>query len=206
MISRFSLTRLTQKIQEFSPSLGGVFTYSDLFNLIGSESKLKNNRTILRLLQEEVIFKVQRGFYITPNVDLWVLACQLKKTACISMDSVLARNALIGTLPTRSVSTIYPGMGRKTVETPFGNLRYFSIKKELIFGTSRLKNGIIVADSEKAYLDLLYYYVKGARFVIDPLKDISLSKLDLKKIKKYLKAYKNPKFVKFVEGQIREIA
>src|SRR5215831_1168898 len=104
------------------------------------------------------------------------------------MDSVLAKNGLVGTIPRYSVSLVYPGR-KTTIETPFGSsVRYFSIRPDLIFGISTLKNGVKVADSEKAYLDLLYYYTKAARFVIDPLKDVSLWKLDLKKIKKYLKA------------------
>src|SRR4030095_14611221 len=104
----------------------------------------------------------------------------------------------------RSVSVVYGGTGRKTLETAFGSLRYFSIKKDLMFGTTFLKNGVVAADSEKAYLDLLYFYMKGARFVIDPLQDVALWKLNRKKLRKYLKAYKNPKFVKFVEGLVRE--
>jgi hypothetical protein len=57
-----------------------------------------------------------------------------------------------------------------------------------------------MADTEKAFIDLLYFYVKGARFLIDPLKDVNIEKLDRKKLLAYLKKYKNPKFVKFVKG------
>ena len=204
MKRQISLTLLLERIQKFGSELGGVFTYSDLCILIGSGSDLKNKRTIARLLKEKVLFKVQRGFYVTAQVDLWVLASQIKKDSYISMDSALARNGLIGTIPAYRVSSVYPGAGRKAIETPFGSLRYFSIKKDLIFGTTRMKTGVRVADSEKAYLDTLYFYTKGVRFVMDPLRDVNRKKLDLKKLKKYLKAYKNPKFVKFVEGLIDE--
>lgn len=205
-MKRIDFVSLLQKLQQFGPSLAGVFTYSDLMNLMGAPSELQGKRTLRRLVREGALFKVQRGFYVTADADPWVLACQLKKGACISMDSVLARNGLIGTIPARTVSAVYPGQGRKAIETPLGSIRYYSIKKELLFGSTRLKNGVVAADSEKAYLDMLYYYVKGARFVVDPLADVSLWRLDLKKLRKYLKAYRNPKFVKFVEGQIREVS
>jgi len=206
MKNRLSINTIIERINAFGPDMGGVLSFADLWNLLGLKSSDRVAKVVDRLMREKVLFKIQRNVYATKNPDLWILASRLKKGSYISMDSVLAKNALIGTIPTYTVSSVYAGAGRKTVETPFGSLRYFSIKKDLIFGISRLKNGVEVADSEKAYLDLLYFYMKGARYVIDPQRDVSLWKLDLKKLKKYLKAYKNPKFVSFVEGLIREIA
>jgi hypothetical protein len=97
-----------------------------------------------------------------------------------------------------------PALRSQTLETPFGILRFFSIKKDLVFGTKRLANGVNVADSEKAYLDLLYYYAKGARFVFDPLQEVAIDKFDRKKLNAYLKKYSNPKFVQFVKGTLHE--
>ncbi len=194
---------LAEKISRFSADMGGVFTFADLWNLIGLNSADRTVKIVNRLIREGVLFKVQRGICVTKDADLWVLACRLKQNVCISMDSVLSKNGLIGTIPERSVSLTYPG-NTQTLKTPVGRIRFFKIKKELIFGTLRGPNGIIVADNEKAYLDLLYYYNKGGQFVADPLKDVSLWKLDLKKVKRYLRSYKNPKFRKFVEGLIHE--
>ncbi|HCU24771.1 MAG TPA: hypothetical protein DF383_07120 [Deltaproteobacteria bacterium] len=196
---------LLNRIQKLGPELGGVFSYGDLCNLIGSGSELQNKRTIKRLIQEGILFKIQRGFYTTADPDLWQLGCRLQKNAYVSMDSVLAKNLLIGTMPRRSVSLVYSGIGRKILETPVGTLSFFSIKKELIFGLARQKNGVAVADSEKAYLDLLYFYAKGARFVIHPLQEVDLSKLDRRKLEKYLKKYRNPRFVAFVKGCIHDV-
>ena len=196
-----SFTKIVQKIQRMTPDMGGVFNFSDLWNIIGLGSSDRTAKVITRLIHEEILFKVRRDIYATKDPNLWLLASRFKKNACISMDSVLAKNGLIGTLPTRSVSLIYPG-NPQTRETSFGRLRYFKIKKDLLFGTQKILAGITVADNEKAYIDLLYYHLKGARFAINPVKDVDIWKLDRKKIKKYLRAYKNPKFVKFVEGLI----
>jgi hypothetical protein len=57
-----------------------------------------------------------------------------------------------------------------------------------------------MADPEKAFIDLLYFYVKGARYLIDPMSDVIVDKLNKKRLFAYLKRYKNPKFVKFVKG------
>jgi hypothetical protein len=195
---------LIDRIQKIGPTLGGVFSYADLFNLIGAGSVQRNQRTIKRLIREGVLFKIRRGLYSTKNPDLWVLGCHIRENAYVSMDSVLSKNLLIGTVPKGSVSLVYTGLKRRRMETPFGLLRFFSIKKDLVFGTTRLPNGVAAADNEKAYLDILYYYSKGARFVIDPLKEINVRKLNRKKVAQYLKKYRNPRFVAFVEGRLRE--
>jgi hypothetical protein len=194
---------LWKRIETLGASLGGVFSFADLCNLIGSGSSQQNKRIIKRLIRDSVLFKVQRGFYATKEVDLWQLGVRLRKDAYVSIDSVLAKNLLIGTTPRNSVSFVYSGVGRKILETPVGTLRFFSIRKDLIFGTNRLNNGVNVADSEKAYLDLLYFYVKGARFAIDPLNEVDMAKLNLAKLRKYLKKYRNPRFRTFVEGRLK---
>ncbi len=198
-----TFTETVKKIQKIAPDLRGVFTFSDLWILTGSKSSDRTAKAASRLVRNKVLFKIRRNIYATEDADLWVLASSLKKSAYVSMDSVLARNGLIGTVPAYSVSLAYPGPPQ-AIKTPLGLLRFFKIKRDLIFGTQRTEFGATIADSEKAYLDLLYYYAKGARFVIDPLTDVDLWKLDLKKLRKYLRSYNNPKFVAFVEGLIRE--
>lgn len=197
------LVEIAKRIRKMAPDLGGVFTFADLWNLIGLHSSDRTAKFIRRLVREKVLFKIRRNIYATENPDLWALASRLKPNACVSLDSVLAANGLIGTIPKWSVSLVYPGPP-ESIKTPFGLIRFFKIKKDLLFGFKKVKFGIAVADSEKAYLDLLYYYTKGAHFIVDPLADIDLWKLDQKKLLKYLRAYKNPKFVTFVKGVTHE--
>jgi hypothetical protein len=42
------------------------------------------------------------------------------------------------------------------------------------------------------------------RFVFDPRVEVDVKKLDIKKIEKYLKHYRNPKFIQFVKGFLYE--
>ncbi|HEX5033094.1 MAG TPA: type IV toxin-antitoxin system AbiEi family antitoxin domain-containing protein, partial [bacterium] len=192
-----------ERVARLGPLQGGVFSYADLFNLLSAGSELQNKRAIRRLVREKVLRKVQRGFYTAGPVDLWVLATRLKPGAYVSMDSVLAKNGLVGTVPERSVSAVRPGSTGASVQTPEGSLRYFGVRKDLAFGFAPRADGVLVADSEKAFIDLLYYYQKGARFVFDPRSEIKVRKLDPRRLKKYLQSYRNPKFLKFVEGVLR---
>lgn len=201
-----SFPKLLERLQTLGPSLGGVFSFGDLCNLIGAGSEVKNAKVIKRLVREGLVQRVWRGFYSVKDPDLWVLGSRIKKDAYVSMDSVMAKNGLVGTLPERSVSLVYTGR-KAVIETPRGfSLRFFSIQPDLFFGFSAMENGVKVADSEKAYLDLMYFYTKGTRYVFDPLNEVDLKKLNRKKLIGYLKRYKNPKFVKFVRGLMDEVA
>lgn len=176
-----------------------MFSFADLWNIIGLHSSDRTAKVVKRIVREKILIKIRRDCYATPKANLWTLASRLKENSAISMDSVLAKNALIGTVPSQSVSCITTGRA-ETLDTPLGRLRYFKIKKDLFFGVQKLPSGVAIADSEKAYLDLLSYYNRGATFVIDPLTDVDLWKLDKAKLNRYLKYYKNPKFRKFVKG------
>lgn len=198
-----NLIKIATDINRLSPEMGGVFSSSDLSNLIGGGSNLLNSRVKQRLVRNEIVTRVQRGIYVTKKCDFWVLASRLSPNSYISLDSVLSKNGLIGSIPKRFVSAVHPARNRK-VTFSGGTVQFHSIREDLIFGTEKLANGVAVADSEKAFIDLLYYYSKGTRFVVDPLSEVDVTKLTPRKIQNYLKKYRNPKFIKFVKGIINE--
>lgn len=202
MNKSISIPQLIEKIKSQGPDFGGVFTFAQLCHLIGYANEDRNAKVILRLTKVKVLEKVKRGFYILPSPDLWVLASRLNTKAYISMDSVLARAGLIGPVPEKRVLAIHPGQRKQSFETSYGSVVIFSMAPHLYFGFKKNRQGILIADPEKAYLDLLYFHLKGKRFVIDPYQDVQVWKLKPKKIKAYLKAYKNPKFIQFVRDQL----
>ena len=194
---------LISKIDRLSKDMGGVFSQADLANLVGLRSKLATARMLSRLVQSGVLLRAQRGFYTTQKFNLWQLAARIAPKSYLSMDSVLARNGLIGSVPEFSLSAVTVGRGR-TIKTDQWRIRFCSIAENLFFGFQTNATGIRVADSEKAFLDLLYFYVKGVRFVIDPVQEVTVQKLNRRKIVQYLQKYKNPKFIKFVKGVLDE--
>lgn len=194
---------ILERIASFSKVMGGVYLQSDLTNLICLRSRLATARLLNRLVNAGVVLRVQRGIYRTKEFDLWQLAGRIVPKSYVSMDSVLARNGLIGSVPEFSLSAVHTGRGR-TIKTGPWRIRFHSISKDLFFGFQSNTKGVRVADSEKAFLDMLYFYTKGVRFVIDPLQEIDISKLNRQKIFQYLTQYKNPKFVKFVKGVLDE--
>jgi len=199
MKNRQKIGELLTKIRRLETEMGGVFTFSDLSHVLELSTSSRAASGIGRLLREGLLIKVRRNLYCTANPNLWLLASQMKKQAYVSMDCVLAQNGLIGTRPERLVRLVYPGPPQ-TIETPFGRIQFFMASKARLFGFEPTTFGIRVADNEKAFIDMLYYRMKGARFVIDPRSDVRTDLLNRAKIKKYLRAYHNARFKKFVEG------
>jgi predicted transcriptional regulator of viral defense system len=193
------LAKAVEKVMELAPQMGGVFSYADLASIVAGGSDLYNQRMIKRLVGAEIISRVQKGFYIAKNCDLSLLAVRINERSYISMDSALAMESIIGTVPKRALSVVHTGRKRKII-TPAGTINYYSIAPQFYFGFSKRPNCTNVADPEKAYIDLLYFYVKGARFIIDPFSDVHTEDLNRRKLYEYLKRYNNPKFVKFVKG------
>ena len=196
-------TQASQLVAQFTDNQRGIFRISDLSNLFRAPSRLTLMRTITTLCKMGILTRIQRGFYVAAQFNTWMLAQTLAPKSYASMDSVLAKNGLIGTVPERSLSIVDTRRGR-TITTPQGIIRSFAIQPDLRFGYQFDKNGVAIADSEKAFLDLLYFYTKGQRFVIDPRNEVDISKLNRKKLNDYLKHYKNPKFIQFVKGLLNE--
>lgn len=196
----YTLLEIANKINSISPDMGGVFSYADLSSIIASGSVLQNSRMIARLTKEGVLTKIQRGVYVTVGYDMWFLASRIDPKSYISMDTVLAKEAIIATVPKGQVSAVRINKRCRRIATPEGDIVFHSLNRKLDFGITTQASGVNVATPERAYLDLLYFHQKGSRFVIDPYAEVNLSKLNTRLILKHLSWYKNPKFITFVKG------
>ncbi|MDO8526831.1 MAG: hypothetical protein Q7T03_03980 [Deltaproteobacteria bacterium] len=183
-------------INRFKAGMGGVFGYSDLSNIMGTYSTVTNSRAIQKLVKAKILTRIQRGFYVTRPFDLFTLSQRLAPDSYISMDSALAQRGFIGTIPKERLSVVWMKPRAKKIKTPNGDIIYCSLSADLFFGFE-MQGAIAMATPEKAFIDMLYFYTKGRRFVIDPLTEVDVSRLNKKSVNAYLKKYKNPKFVKF---------
>lgn len=193
------LAKAVERIMGFAREMGGVFSAADLAGIVAGGSNLYNQRMIGRLVRAGIVSRVLKGLYVTKNCDLWILSARINEKSYVSMDSALASHGVTGSVPERSLSVVYSGR-KRTITTTSGSIHFYSVSPEFFFGFSKLPSGVNISDPEKAFIDLLYFYVKGARVIIDPLKDVNIEKLNKNKLFSYLKRYKNPKFVKFVKG------
>lgn len=176
----------------------GVFSLSDLKNLFSPYDAVLFYRHLGRLERKGVLRRFTRSFYVTPEFSLAVLSQRLCEKSYISFGNVLADALLIGTIPQHTVSAVKIGKNRR-YESDLGRVLHFGMAPRLFFGF-KIMAGVATADPEKAFLDTLYFHLRGHGFGFNIYHDIDLSRLDRKKVLAYLKAYRNPKFVRFVKG------
>ena len=195
-----TILEIAQKLQELSPLQRGVFSAADLKNLIDPINKASLYRTLKQMQEAGVIRVFCRGFYVTKDFDIQVLSQRICADSYISFGTVLAKNLLIGSVPKYRLLAVKLGQNRVYQNSDF-RIEQLRIKPELFTGYENI-NGVNIATLEKAFLDTLYYYQKGMKFSFDIYSDVDYDGLNRKKLKKYLKLYKNKKFIAFVNGVI----
>ncbi len=181
-------------IQNISTDLNGVFTISDLQVILNTPNTATLHNRIKRLIKFNIITRFSRGLYVAKEYSRDLLSSKLEPDSYISLGTVLAKNGLVGTAPNQ-VSGVRVGRNREYKSEELV-IKHYGISADLYFGFY-VENGIKYADSEKAFLDTLYYHLRGHRYPFDPESDVDLDMLDHKRLEEYLLKYKNPKFVTF---------
>ena len=105
--------------------------------------------------------------------------------------------AIIGSIPARRIQAVKKGRPR-IYKCELGTIEHLSIAPHLYFGFDYI-NGKYIADKEKAFLDVYYYYYKGKTFSFDPATDINQEDIDMTVVTSYLKKY-DKKFVSFFKN------
>jgi hypothetical protein len=196
-----NIIKLYQLIQKTAPQMGGVFSINDLRNLFNQTNNVLLHREIRNLEKEQILRRFRQGFYITTQYNPELLACRVYPEAYISCATVLAKHLVIGSISSRTVYAVKTGRN-KQFETPEMRLVYFGIKPKLMFDIS-VEQGIRYASAEKAFIDTLYFYQKGARFSFDIFSDMNLTLINGEMVEKFLTYYENQRFISFVKGMIR---
>jgi predicted transcriptional regulator of viral defense system len=190
-----------RNLEKFSKELSGVFTTADLANIAGSANKIEANRFIKKLIKEGYIKQYIRGIYVVDKFSPEVLCSKIYPDSYISFGNVLATNLIIGSIPAKSIKAVRVGRNRKFSALSL-RISYLAINSGLNFGFNVQENGVRVATPEKAFLDVLYFYLRGEKYSFNIFQDLNTERLNINLIKKYLKEYKNKKFVKFVNNYL----
>jgi predicted transcriptional regulator of viral defense system len=195
------LIKTIKFLQGFAPSLGGVFSLSDIKTVFRNKSAEQTSKILTMLDEGGILKRFMRGFYYMPdNFDVCVLSQKICPKSVISFEKALSDNALIDPIPVFEVSAIKSGPTRVYKDEAY-TIRHYSISTDLIFGFE-YRNAIAFADSEKALIDLLYFYQKGRKPLVNLKSGIEYGRINQKKIITYLDRYRNPRFVSFVKNCI----
>lgn len=179
----------------------GVFSKGDLQSALRERHPAAFVRRVGALLENGVLQRFCRGWYVTEGFDLATLSQRIAPESVISFTTVLARHLIVGPSPERTVVAVKTGRPRKYTDGEYV-IEHVSIAERLLFGFEFV-DGVRLADPEKAFLDTLYFHLRGRRFPFDVYSDIAVDRLDGDRVRRYLSRYRNPKFVSFARGILK---
>ena len=189
-----------QKLLEFAPKIGGVFSLSELSSLFDISSQQMLWIKIKQFEEAGLLKRYSRGIYITQNFDPMILSAKVRTDSYISFGSALAYYKLIGTESPFLISCIVTSKASEYKGEV--NLSYAKISKNLFFGPAILNNGVRMENGEKAVLDTRYFYQHKKIFYFNIFQDINFSALSKETMDSYLERYANPKFKAFVRNTV----
>lgn len=185
-------------VQKYAAKMHGVFSVGDLRNLIGEDNKVMLHRRIGVLTEGEILVRFSRGIYVASGYSPEVLSARIIESSYISLGSVLAKELMIGSVPARTVYAVRVGKSR-VFQGPGLTVEYVGLTESLYFGYVA-SDAVRYATAEKALLDTLYFHLRGRRFSFDIYQDIDISAVSRILVEKWLRKYRNPRFVSFVKG------
>lgn len=188
---------ITKRIHQWGKDLDGVFALSDLQILLGDRSEAALFKRINALVEAGLLGKVKRGLYATPDASLAMISYRIDPSAYVSTGTVLARAAVIGSVPAHRVQAVKIGRPRK-YQCAQGVIEHLSISPKLYFGFLP-EDGCLIATPEKAFLDVCYYAYLGRRFSFDPATDVNREDLNEERLFDYLARY-DKRFVRYVRA------
>ncbi len=174
------------------------YTISDLEKILG-QKRPSLYVTLNRLVTYGVLTRLRRGVYqvALQSPDLARIANQLVYPSYLSFESALSRYGILSQIP--YVLTFATPLRSRRLTLGDAEVEFRQMKQALFFGY-QLKNGLYIAEPEKALLDQLYMMSRGLSDL--PLDELDLSPLDPAKLRTYAKRF--PKSVQTLLKSIED--
>lgn len=147
-----------------------------------------------RLVRRGEIERIFRGFYSSDGalVNWEKMACEIYQPAYVSFESALSFYNILSQKPMQI--TLATTNRSKKINLAGRVVVYRRLKPNLFWGYQR-KDGFLLADPEKAFLDLAYLASRG--YAKLDLEEMNLDFLNQKKLKRYLKKIGKMKILDF---------
>jgi hypothetical protein len=202
----YNMIKIDRELERISPEMGGVFSRTELKLLLGipDDSSSKLDRLLEQLVNNKILSRFCRGFYVRENFNIGILSQKIDPDSYISFTNVLGRVCVVGQIAGNSITAVSAKPRPRAFTSCLGSIKYVTIDQKLMdFGIKREGN-LWIAEEERAFLDVLYFYNKGMKFNFNIYSDINIGQMNIEKILIYLNRYKNPNFVEFVRSVINE--
>lgn len=169
-----------------------IFSFHDIV-LLSGEKEPTVSVQLSRLVKSAIVERPIRGWYVNPFAppSAEEFAMVIRRPSYLSLEYALSRHGVLSqnVFTITSITTKQP----YTYQTRDQIFEYHQIKSSLFWGYT-MEGAVIVAEPEKALLDLIYIrFVRGKdmkRSSLDSmLDDMYLDELDRRKILRYAKGF-----------------
>ena len=189
----YSSTDIIKAFKEKNISLFSLLDFGRLFN-IGNQNTLY--KKIQRLEKKGIVKKLIKGKYlfILNRVNDFSIGNFLFRPSYVSLESALSFYGIITGFPYKITSLTT----KKSREFMIGQKEYTysHIDQDLFWGYEK-KEDFLLAEKEKALLDLLYFQTKGLRSL--DWDELDLKEIDKKKLIYYGKKFNSSKMLKILQ-------
>ena len=120
-------------VMRWSGEMNHVFTLPDLRVALAENSEPTLYRILAEMADKGTLVKVKRGLYATPEASLATISTRIDPDAYLSTGTVLAKKAIIGSIPARRIQAVKVGRPR-TYRCRLGTIEHLSISPHLHFG------------------------------------------------------------------------
>lgn len=183
----YNMSLITKKVYDSPIQLFSLTTLQNLLEITKDSSFYK---VIKRLMESEVLIKIERNKYILKNYlgSDFTLANFIYEPSYISFESALSHHGILSQFPYEVTSAT----SKQTRSKEFNGKQYgfYHFKRELFWGYTKESNALI-AEKEKALLDQLYLSSKGLKKF--HWEEYDLSRINKTKLQSYLLKYPQTK-------------
>lgn len=177
----------------------GIFTIDDFGHLLGINNQNSLYKKIQRLEKKKIIKKLIKGKYkfIYNKTDDFKIANFIYQPSYISLESALSLYGIISGFSYKITSITVKKSRTFTINEK--DYLYSHINQELFWGYEK-KEDFLIAEKEKALVDLIYFFIKGLRGF--DREDLDTSEINKRKLLLYAKKFNNKKILSIVKKEI----
>jgi predicted transcriptional regulator of viral defense system len=188
------MSTLTKKMKSIPK---GYFTVFDVRKI--TKYSLSTTRVMLhRLAERGEIIRLEKGVYCVDakKVDFWAYACERYAPSYISFETALSIHNILSQKTFHITLATTNRTYKKSILEQ--EMNYHHIDTRRYWGYKRV-GGYLLAEPEKAFLDLLYLSLRG--WAVCDTQEMNLSFLDKKKTFEYVKRCNVP----YMEKRVKQI-
>jgi len=178
------------RLVEALGKVNGVITLGEIRSLFPEMRQITLLKWLKKLVESEVLIKVKAGLYASPSAEMRHISFKLDPGSYLSMDTVLSRLGLMGSIPGRHLKAIRVGSPRR-YSFKMGLIEHLSMSPAY-YGHFRMAEGALEAIPEKAFVDSCYYRFKGRHLNFNPESDVDLGALSMDLLMDCLAPHQGP--------------